>query len=97
MAPRKAMHARKWRPSPGCRTMGFPPAIASTMPDILSQRMPEELKTLLLESAHIIAQFRRRLSDAGYPFKEPPLCDQLLKRIDSVCFTDQPNLKDKSA
>jgi len=48
----------------------------------------EPYRTLLLDCAHLVSAFRRRLSDAGYPFKEPPLCDDLLQRIDRACFAD---------
>lgn len=59
------------------------------MLDDFVPRVFEPHRTLMLEAAQLITQFRRRLSDAGYPFREPPTCDLILRQIDAACFVDE--------
>lgn len=51
---------------------------------------PAELLDLLRDASLLIAAFRRRLRDAGYPFPEPPNTNGILTGIDAVCFADEP-------
>lgn len=54
------------------------PGDVSTVP-----QTAESLHELLAESLQVIAAFRRRLRDAGYPFREPPNCDSITRRINA--------------
>lgn len=39
---------------------------------------------LLAESAAALAEFRRRLAEAGYPFREPESCKRILARMNEL-------------
>jgi hypothetical protein len=48
-----------------------------------------ELEELLMQSALLLSSFRRKNTDAGYPFREPPGVAELIRDIDSVFETKQ--------
>lgn len=77
-----------WRPCPGAGHNGGFPVSVKPMPDYMP-RVAEPHRTLMLEAAQLITQFRRKLNEAGYPFREPPLCDRILAGIDAACFVDE--------
>lgn len=49
----------------------------------------EELEQTLAEAALVIASFRWRLRESGYPFREPPAVDKTISRIDA-CLMPLP-------
>lgn len=64
------------RPSPATPSPG--------RPDV-----PEDVRLALAHAALLIARFRWRLGEAGYPFKEPPDTQAVLTRIDAVLFPEE--------
>jgi len=44
-----------------------------------------ELVALLTDAAVCLAEFRRRLERAGYPFREPEACKVILARLNNAC------------
>ena len=71
-------------------TMGAPRPTLPAMPTIPTSPPPrEELEATLAEAALVIASFRWRLREAGYPFREPSAVDATITRIDN-CLLPLP-------
>jgi hypothetical protein len=51
-----------------------------------------QLEELLMQSALMLSSFRRKNTDAGYPFREPAGVGELIRDIDSV-FEAKQNAK----
>ena len=45
----------------------------------------------LMRAALIISSFRRRLSQTGYPFREPPETEKIIADIDALVNADADN------
>ena len=54
----------------------------------------DEARAALAHASVIIASYRWKLRDAGYPFREPPEVDALIARIDRILF---PELQTRTA
>lgn len=48
-----------------------------------------ELRELLMTSVVLLGAFRRRLRDAGYPFREPPAVEALIARADRALYPEE--------
>jgi hypothetical protein len=56
---------------------------------------PNAHETLCAASL-IISSFRWKLRENGFPFKEPPGVDAIIRDIDALCFPDVPKSKQKT-
>lgn len=51
---------------------------------------------VLVDASRMIAEFRRRLRDAGYPFREPIGVDAMIADLNTLCFPDVAKSKHKT-
>lgn len=64
----------------------------ATIPDPLDRSTHETL----CQASLIISSFRWKLRKAGFPFKEPPGVDAIIRDIDALCFPDDVKVKQKT-